>query len=193
MKLNSRSLACLISLSLATSSSAALLQVTISGVSSGEIGGNPFTDQPFTYTTVYDTENITSFSTPGPDGSFVVNNFGSITIGSTEISISDRSSHFVNPAFSTFGIGNHEVTIDHIIIPGGAEFATYDLTTPLGPINVANGFIDGNVSWNTTNGLLTLDDSFAANLTMEVTAIPEPSTSVLFLASVVPLLYRRRQ
>ena len=175
-------------LSLYSISSGATLTFTVSGVGSGSLGGVDFTNQPYVFTTTYDSGNISSFS----NGFFVVNDTASITIAGNPTTITDPISLASNNTFGTFSLGNDRVFQDLIIL-ADTSFETYDLQSPYGPLTVNDGFIQRTFDWFTEDGAFILNDDIAASLTMEIRGIPEPSTITLIFGTSILLLKRRNR
>lgn len=164
---------------------------TVSGTGSGSLNAVDFTNQPYTFVTTYETGNIQSFS-GGSNGFFVINDTATVSINGVKTVITDPTSLNVNSTFSGFTLGNDRVFQDLILVFGPALFATYDLQTPLAPLNVTNGIISSTFFWETEDGDFTLDDTDPATFTMQITVVPEPSTALLFSLGGMALLRRKR-
>ncbi len=116
---------------------------TFAGTGSGTLGGVDFTDAAFRIVVVADTHGIahttTSCAVPGGvcnvyqvraiSASFVLSDSGQIAGFTSPVGV------FVNQTFTALGFQRMDVTkADMLDLPPDAAFATYDLSTALGPL-----------------------------------------------------------
>ncbi len=168
---------------------------TVEGTATGTLGTNAFIDALVTVTFTGDTSNVVN-----QGGGFFSNSIGTATVtvaGVGTATFTDSMQAFVNQTYgppAAAGIGD--------ITQGGSvfdtlntQFATYDLTTPLGPVS-GGSFIRPDLSFNTTLGLFNLSLSQSSTFTATTAVVPEPATLALFglgLAGLAGYGYRRRQ
>jgi hypothetical protein len=154
---------------------------TESFTGSGSLGSTSFTSQLITLTGVGDTDNITSVSS-GFGSSRIFTNIVPITFsiaGGAGGTFTDEMQFVANNRFPVAGVGDL-TTGAAVMLTINSVFATYDLTTALGPITGAQLFNSG-ASFATTGGAFTItgsgDSTFEA--TTGISAVPEPSSLVL--------------
>jgi hypothetical protein len=145
---------------------------TLSGTLTGSLNGNPFTQQSFTLMFTTDTSlNVTygpgNFSTaPGTSMTFAIVSVGSGTL-------TDDQALFLNQGCQCGGFG-HYLSFDALDF-SGAQFATWDLASNLGPIAVAP--LAATNQFATSVGNLFL--SYSSDLVFEAAVAPEPSSITL--------------
>jgi hypothetical protein len=157
--------------STACPASAAPITYTLSGIATGSIGANNFTNAAFTFTGYGDDSDV-SLAGPG----VFANELMSASIDVSGIGTGDAVDPFnifVNQSIP--GAGFTDVFTGDVIDFSAAEFASYDLASPLGPVDVDETFL---APFDTTAG--TVDLSSTTNLEFTATtAIPEPSSGPL--------------
>lgn len=174
------------------------------GVGSGTIGSNSFTDAGFTITDTGDTAargDCTDLTISPPGSCFFINDISaSIAIsGLGTFSIFTPTRTFVDQdlqtvGFSLAGIGGQDIFIG----PDSPSFATYDLTTAIGPITgfgqlVQNQSLAGPLI--TSGGELLFQDGFVPQATFQAvlsSSIPEPSSFLLLALGLSGLAFFRR-
>ena len=85
-------------------------------------------------------------------------------------------------------VGFEDLSVDDILDSVSASFATYDLTTSIGPI-VGSSEFDAGSSFPTTGGAFVLTSVGDATFTAATSAIPEPSTWAMMLIGFAGLGY----
>ena len=164
---------------------------TFSGVADGSIGGNTFSSSFFEIMIDGDTNNVQPV--PGfPNSIRILSGSASINIAGATSTINTQLSVFANNG-GFVGLALPPST-DLILGPGDGVFASYDLTTSIGPItNIANFEDWGSVNIDTSGGQLIFDDGpVLTTFTATVTAVPEPGTAILGLGGLVILRRKRR-
>jgi hypothetical protein len=150
---------------------------TEQAVASGTLGNTPFTDALVTIRLVGDTSNVT-----GGSGLFT-NSVGTFTlmvagIGSTVFT--DSMLVFDNQNVSRAGFA--DVTQNGAVLATtDAAFATYDLTTAIGPITDSS-FIRPDLFFNTGLGLFNI--ASVGDSTFTATIVPEPAGLLLLGSSL---------
>lgn len=113
-------------------------------------------------------------------------------IGTATVSINDGlPATFLHPVtvFSNNSGGNSGVGfLDglDILDTGSAAFATYDLTTPIGPITGSPG-INALFGYDTSAGGLILSGAGDPTFTATIGAVPEPGSLTIFVSALVGL------
>jgi hypothetical protein len=177
------------------------IQFTQTGTGSGTLGGTPFSNLSFTISAIGDTSNIFPDPHPGVDALNVDNDSASITLGNLgTFQFTSGTKFFVNH-------GNLTVGFSRAVAPGNdlyngptdSSFATWDMTTSIGPISgigrlfqwLAAGL--DNPAVTTTGGDLIFDDAMDIPVTFTATVtVPEPSTLALLTLGALGLLARRK-
>jgi PEP-CTERM motif len=172
----------------ASPSFGAPITYTEQATASGTLNGTPFTDATVLLTMNNNTTNVTN----GPPGLFF--NQGTVTLsigGGPAVTFTDPTHVFSNQN-SPAGVGFEDVgSSEDILDTLSASFATYDLTTSIGPI-VGSSVINAGISFPTTGGALVLTSAGDATFTSvasETNAIPEPSTWAMMLIGFAGLGY----
>jgi hypothetical protein len=190
--------------------SASPLTVTFTGVADGALGTTSFTQADFTITFTSDTTDIirlptdtlqplTDWSTPsGTPATFSIMIPMGATLGGT---LTDTQAVFAHPS-PEMDLGIWHYNANDFIAKQDPAFATYDLTSSIGPISTGtNAWPDiltncgGNdCGFSTSAGHLTLSNITAMTATADVTAsgptptppgaVPEPSTGLLFALGI---------
>jgi hypothetical protein len=160
--------------------SAALLTYTETADVSGSLNGVTFTDDLLTITGVGDTSSISggpSFFFLGLPAEFTLSGGGSGTFTDSIYVVSNQS--VTRGGFSDF---SQDLTL---LITYSSAFATYDLSTPFGPVS-GDPIYNGGSFFPTTAGALIID-SVSGDATFTAT-IPEPSTSVMMILGFVGIV-----
>ena len=166
----------------ASPSFGALITYTEHAIASGSLNGVSFTDATVFLLMNNNTTNIT---TNGPG---VFQNVGTATVsvgGGPAVTFTDPIQVFSNQ--SDPAVGFEDPSMDDILDDFSASFATYDLTTSIGPI-VGSGVVTGS-SFATSGGAFVLTRAGEATFTAATTAIPEPSSWAMMLIGFAGLGY----
>jgi len=168
---------------LSFASHAALITYTFTGIASGLLNDNSFSNQAFTIVIRGDTANVSTsiFNSGTPAIKLALTN--TITIGALlSGSISDGGLYvFNNQTIQTVGFGsnNHADLID---LGPDSSLATYDLASSFGPIGDPTPFFNQFTSVELLGGqvlsLSNLSDAAFTAVT-DGTSIPEPATLAL--------------
>ena len=167
----------------ASPSFGALITYTEQATASGSLDGISFTDAAVVLTMNNDTTNVTN---SGP-GDF--ENVGTATVsvgGGPALAFTHPTQVFSTQ--SVPAVGFEDLAVDDILDNFSAPFATYDLTTSIGPI-VGSGAIDPGSSFATTGGAFVLTSVGDATFTASTNAIPEPSSWAMMLIGFAGLGY----
>jgi len=155
------------------------LQLTFSGIGSGSLGNDTFSDTPFTFVFSSDTSLLTTppccsndTSTPqGTPAEFTITGIGSGAL-------TGNQAVFVNPSENDVGIWVY--TSPDFLTLGNFAFASYALSTDIGPISGTPSALAEFLPTSIGNELLSLnsvsDLSFTAVAQEQVAPVPEPST-----------------
>ncbi|HXN20368.1 MAG TPA: PEP-CTERM sorting domain-containing protein [Candidatus Binatus sp.] len=163
-----------------------------SDIATGSIGDRTFAGALVTITIVGNTSNVTTFGS----GIFANVGPGTVTIsGIGTFSFEDVVGSFVNQGLSQAGIVDFTDEGFGILGTGNSAFATYGLTTAIGPIS-GTGLFNPELGFSTTDGSLIFsevgpDSTFTA--TTSTSATPEPSSLLLFGTSLLGLVPFRRK
>jgi hypothetical protein len=160
----------------ASPSFGALITYTEQATASGSLDGISFTDATVVLTMNNNTTNVTNSAS----GDF--ENLGTATIsvgGGSPVTFTDSIQIFSSQSVTTVGFEDLSVG-DDILDDLSASFATYDLTTAIGPI-VGSSKINPGSSFTTTGGALVLTSAGEATFTAASSAIPEPSSWAMML------------
>jgi len=158
----------------------------------GSLGGTPFTDAAFTITVVGDTGNVQDaggglFLNVATSAQIVIEGF--------------QPADFITPVGmfdyqpgNALGLQRAPEMADILDLLDPA-FASYDLTTPIGPLVVEDPFID---QFNCERGCIEtsqgeIDFSAMSAVTFSATAVPEPATLVMMGAGILGLAGRLRR
>jgi len=163
----------------ASSAFAVPITYTEQAVGSGSLDGVAFTDASVVLTMINDTGNVTG-SAP------VFTNLGTLTVsvaGGAPETFTNTTHAFSNQRVTTVGFTETVDILDDV----SASFATYDLTTAIGPIT-GTPIIDASTSYPTSSGAFNLS-SVSGNVTFTATlaAVPEPSALALLAAALAGL------
>jgi PEP-CTERM motif len=171
------------SIFIAASPSFGALTYTEQATASGSLNGIPFADATVFLLMNNNTTNVTN---SGP-GDF--ENVGTATVsvgGGPAVTFTDPIQVFSTQ--SDPAVGFEDLSVDDIIDNFSASFATYDLTTSIGPI-VGSGVSNPGSSFATTGGVFVLTSVGGATFTAATTAIPEPSSWAMMLVGFAGLGY----
>jgi PEP-CTERM motif len=161
--------------------SATPIDYTISFLGAGTLDGNDFTARTVTFGFTSDTTQIMDlgggiFVTPdGIPATYDLAGLSSGTLTSLHL--------FDNQTVQAFGINPG---LDFLDL-GDAAYATYDLTTAIGPISTSSlQFLD-EFGIVTNNGQLVITSAQDFTVTAELAEVPEPSTFPLIVAGLALL------
>ena len=158
----------------------------------GSLNGSGFSNAMVTLTAATDTTTITQngsiFSAPNLTLTGTISGFGG------SFTFTDATLTVDNQGVSRAGFGDFSNNLA-ILFVGAAPFATYDLTTSIGPISGTPVFNPG-TAFATTAGNFILNSVSTASFqaTLGPAAVPEPATIVSAgLATALCLGYARRR
>lgn len=161
---------------------------TESFMASGTVNGNPF-DANVTFSLTTDTSLINSGETPNTITGVTIEGIGSGTFTNL-FHVFDNTGNSV-AGFSAQGI-------EDIVDLSNPAFGTYDLKSPIGPLDCTFFFTDDGVELGSTLGDI-IFDSFGGNPTFTASeggTTPEPGTLILLgtgVAGLAASLRRRRR
>jgi hypothetical protein len=168
------------------------IQITINGTGSGTIGSDSFTSALFTINLTGDTDNRVDPATnvygiPLSQATIDIAGIGEATFTFTSRAWVNRNLSLAGFSKDLFGDGSSGPDIVDV---DGAAFATWDMTTNVGPVFDAElQPVSQAQNLDTSRGAL----SFSAYSNGVYTAlVPEP-TGLLLLAAGIPLALRRRR
>ena len=168
----------------------------------GTIGATPFTNAPVTVTFVGDTANVIiapvcpHFAT----SPCIQVGTATITIGGVgTFTFTDQMEVFVNQTYGLGPVGGvSDITqlLSIVLITFNSAFATYDLTTAIGPLAGSSGTAEFGQTLspnaNTTGGVLNFTSDSGTSTFTAIT--PEPGSLLLLGTSLSGLaLFRRRR
>ena len=172
----------------ASPSFAALITYTESATASGSLDGVTFTDATVLLSMNNDTTNVTS----GGGGFFF--NFGTATVsigGGPAVTFTNPIDVFSYQPSTIVGFSDTTVGLDILDTLNGS-FATYALTTSIGPITDVS-LTNGGFSFPTSGGAFVLtsvvDRMSTFTATTTLAAVPEPQTWALMLVGFAGLGY----
>ncbi len=161
---------------------AGLISYVTTGVGSGSLDGNAFTNQAFTLTILADPSQVQDRGF-----SYVVNNLStSVQLGSTRLTaLAGSSFSFKNISPDLAGFYYSGGTIDDEIDTFPVQLLSpallgFDLISPIGPLNLNNSRIS---YIGTSQGVLSF--SSLAQLQFRALAVPEPSTLVMSATAIL--------
>ena len=160
---------------LAAVASAGTITYTEEAFASGTLGTNSFQNALVTLTMIGDTSNVQNM------GGGFFQNIGTLTvtvggIGTATFTGVDVGV-FDNQVFSPPAAGGFQISQGSILDTFNPIFATYDLTTAIGPIT-GGSFIRPDLFFGTTLGTFNLQS--AGDSTFTATTVPEPASILLF-------------
>jgi len=158
----------------------------------GSLGGTQFSNASFTLTVVGDTDNVQN-----EGGGLFLNAATSAQIAIQGFQVADFTTlvgMFDYQPGNALGLQRAPQMADILDLSDPA-FSSYDLTTPIGPLLVANPFIG---QFNCDRGCIEtsqgeLEFTDMSSVTFSATTVPEPGTLVLVGAGVLGLVGRLRQ
>ena len=174
------------------------LTITFSGTGSGSVGGDAYDSAAFIFTFSSDTNLITKPACCPPDSTtpggtpatFWIDGIGSGTLMGNQ-------AVFVNPSPAELDVGIWHYNEPDWLVLNSKAFATYDLSTNLGPLlsPVAYAFTE---PFPSSKGMLYLDSATGVTYTAVVdssvgASVPEPSTVVLLGGALVLVCTRLRR
>jgi hypothetical protein len=170
---------------------------TVSDTATGILSDGPFSNALVTFTEVTDTTLIANCpGEPYPCAPAVTTN--TVTIAGVGTFTLTGSSYFFDNSINVGGITN-EVNEAYLAVENSTPFATYNMTTSVGPVtfSIYSGSAVSSVA--TSDGSLSIS-SFGADATFQavvgtVSSTPEPGSLGLALLGALPLaavLLRRR-
>ncbi len=171
-----RLFACFAFLTASIAAHAAPITYTVTDTASGTVGASTFTNKAIAVSFTGDTVNVTG----GPG--FYTNSVGTATVmiaGLGTYTFTEPVYSFDNQAAVAAGAS---ASMGSILDTFNAAFATYDLTTALGPVS-GGVFYRSDLSYATTGGLFNIASAgevstFTATLGSPA-PVPEPSTLAL--------------
>ncbi len=158
-----------------------LLSYSFSGTASGALGMNTFSDASFTITSTGDTSLLTHpaagvVAVPDTTATVFVSGLGTATF---LIPTDNRD----NQNFGSVGFSAPVQSLA-ILFESNPAFATYNLTTPIGPIAGASIFNPG-AEFATTAGNFSLTSVSTVTFQATLQSVPEPSAFLLVVISMV--------
>jgi hypothetical protein len=165
----------------ASPSFGAVITYTEEATASGSLDGITFTDATVVLKMVNNTSNVTNLG----GGDFL--NLGTATVsinGGTAVTFTDPIQVVLDQSDTTAGF--EDTSVDDILDVDNASFATYALTTSIGPLP-GSSTINVGSSYGTTGGAFTLTSAEDATFTAAV--VPEPSTWAMMLIGFAGLGY----
>jgi hypothetical protein len=149
---------------------------TEQAIASGTLGGTTFTDALITLMLDGDTGHVTGGS------GFFTNTVGTFTVNVSGIgtaTFTDSMDVFDNQLFAPPAAGFGLLGGGSVLDTFNTQFASYDLTTSIGPISGAS-FIRSDLVFGTTLGNLNIVS--AGNSTFTASTVPEPSSLIPLVA-----------
>ena len=151
---------------------------TETGIGTGALGATAFNNELVTVTGTGDTANVTSFT--NSFGTFFINPLNTVTInvatvGSATLSVQGEVIDVQSTSNNFAGFAT-VLPSNNLLETGNSAFASYDLTTDIGPIT-GPGFFDlaAFATSSGTFGLLSIGDT-----TFTATTTPVPAALPLF-------------
>jgi hypothetical protein len=165
------------------------IQYIVRGIGTGTLGSVPFTNQPFTFTMMADTENLQTLS----NSVAVNNNAVTFELGSTLAVGTAGSTYLFKPpgfgaqlAYSQYLIGQEWDTANMYLI--GNNLLPFDMISPLGPIAISG---PSTVSLYMPTDLGGISMPTTSEVTFEAVVVPEPSALALAMIGAAALIRRR--
>jgi hypothetical protein len=154
---------------------------TFTGTGSGSFGADQFSDASFSITSIADTGNIQEtsgiFKVPDSVATVWVSGLGSATFTVPTINVG-------NTVVGRVGISG---SIMAILFNGDPAFASYDLSSPIGPVTGIPIFNPG-LGFSTTSGNFLFTS--VSSVTFQAEVVPEPSVVALLGVGFVGLAFR---
>ena len=177
---------------LAAFASATPITYTETAIASGSLGGVSFTDATVTLTMNGDTSDVAD------EGGGFFQNIGTLLLDVSGVGTATFTAGsygvFDNQTFSPPAAGGFQLGNASILDTFDNTFATYDLTTAIGPIT-GGSFIRPDVTFSTSAGGFNLTSAGDSTFTA-VTSVPEPGSMVLLgsgLAGLAGMIRRFRK
>ena len=178
----------------ATSAHAVPIEYTFAGTGSGNLGEVAFNAAHFRFDVKADTSDVTH---PPGTSLYVVIGTGTLTVdGGPVATLTNPTSVVDNQgSSSTTGVvvlGDSTQDLAIAVVRNPAVFHTYDLSSPLGPVDgMEVGVVDAGIHYPTTAGPLSFTGITAVSFS--ASQVPEPAPCVLYLALSGSALLRRQR
>jgi hypothetical protein len=156
----------------------------------GSIGGTSFTDAAVSITFAGNTSNV-GVHAPGT----YINTVGTATVdisGVGSFAFTDSMGAYVNQRNENAGIYDVTESGDTVVFTHNPAFATYGLTTAIGPFTGASALNPG-LTFGTTDGLLIFNSDSGTSTFTATTVVPEPNCLMLFGTGLAGLAMVRRR
>src|SRR3984885_4690257 len=156
----------------------------------GSIGGTSFTDASVSITFTGNTSNVSLLS-PGT----YTNTLGTATVnisGVGSFAFTDSLGAYVNQGNENAGIYDLTESGAVVLLTHNPSFATYGLTSSIGPITGAS-IISSGLSLGTADGLLIFNSDSGSSTFTATAVVPEPNCLALFWTGLAGLAMGRRR
>lgn len=170
--------------------SASILTYTDQAIASGSLGGTAFTNALVTLTLTGNTSSVTS---PSPGIFTLVAPLTVSVAGLGSTSFTDTAQAVDNQSNGLAGFGDNTLNV-FILGTGNSVFASYNLSTPIGP-DTGSPALNPGASFNTASGAFVITSAGNSTFTASgLSSVPEPSEFaplVLGLFGLVTLARKR--